>query len=432
MAGSTDNGSRRSFSRAKVRPAAHILFTQGKTGPPGLARAGANRATARGKGVAFDGFGHNVGQRIYEQFQAVVYKSLVREASLTELFREAASRAAAIESGGVGGQLAFDFFAQVRVEELVSFHQRTTAVSEGMENGSRETFLEMSHRVAARFEFSVSVSGTVLSGFAGAAEGSKDTADIDRLVEFTGAMLGRASEILNDVFALLEGFLGGEGDWSGDINELLNTMSGLSFEGAPMSRGGEFEGSVQIQLEFKFEFSAEIEVREAAVQESDPIVLDLDGDGVELTGYRDGARFDIEGSGRQVGTAFVTGGDAFLVLHRNANGVVDSGSELFGDQNGAANGFEELRKLDSNADGLIDVRDRDFELLRLFRDDGDGRTEAGELISLSEAGVEQIDLGYRNTNESAAGGNRITQVASFLRTDGTRGVAVDAVLSFTA
>ena len=190
-------------------------------------------------------------------------------------------------------------------------------------------------------------------------------------------------------------------------------------------------GSLSIQLEFEFEYEERVQVQQAAVQQSDPIVLDLDGDGIELTSYAQGARFDITGTGKQVTTGFVTGGDAFLAMDRNANGRIDNGAELFGDQNGAANGFEELRRLDTNRDGRINRLDAEYDGLLLWRDDGDGQTEAGELIGLAEAGIEEISLGYRNVSQVAAGGNRIAQIASFLRNDGSRGTAADALLNFT-
>ena len=59
----------------------------------------------------------------------------------------------------------------------------------------------------------------------------------------------------------------------------------------------------------------------------------------------------------------MTGGDAFLAIDRNGNGSIDDGTELFGDQNGAAHGFAELAKFDSNHDGVINAQDDDFDKL---------------------------------------------------------------------
>jgi hypothetical protein len=111
--------------------------------------------------------------------------------------------------------------------------------------------------------------------------------------------------------------------------------------------------------------------------------------------------------------------------------VVDNGRELFGTQNGASNGFEELRKLDSNGDGVINKEDRDFAALKLWKDNGDGKTTAGELLTLAQAGIDEISLGYRNTNEATAGGNQLAQIASFRYSDGRRGAAADALLNYT-
>lgn len=173
-------------------------------------------------------------------------------------------------------------------------------------------------------------------------------------------------------------------------------------------------------------------MEQATVQQADPLVLDLDDDGIELTDHTQGAVFDIAGTGAAVRTAFVNGGDAFLALDRNGNGRIDNGGELFGDQRGAANGFEELRRLDSNRDGVLDANDADYNRLLLFRDNGNGISEANELVGLSDAGIAAIDLAYANVNEAAAGGNRLAQTATYRRHNGATGRAGDALLNFTA
>lgn len=78
----------------------------------------------------------------------------------------------------------------------------------------------------------------------------------------------------------------------------------------------------------------------------DPLVLDLTGDGPKTTGAVGAKAFDLAADGDLRGTSFVKDGTAFLALDRNANGVIDSGAELFGDQHGAVNGFVELAKFD--------------------------------------------------------------------------------------
>jgi hypothetical protein len=95
----------------------------------------------------------------------------------------------------------------------------------------------------------------------------------------------------------------------------------------------------------------------------DPLALDLDGDGIETVSANSGITFDFDGDGLKTGTGWVKGDDAFLVLDRNANGTIDTGKELFGvdtvKSNGqkATDGFDALRDLDSNADGVFNAAD---------------------------------------------------------------------------
>lgn len=163
------------------------------------------------------------------------------------------------------------------------------------------------------------------------------------------------------------------------------------------------------------------------VQKSDPLALDLDDDGLETTSVDRGVAFDIDGDGATDRTSFVTGGDAFVALDRNGNGVIDSGRELFGDQNGDANGFLALAAYDDNQDQRIDAQDAIYSELRLLSIDGDGRQQ---LASLAEAGVRSIDLNYRNTQQALNSYDSITQLASFEREDGSTGTAGDLMLGY--
>src|SRR3970282_597224 len=87
-----------------------------------------------------------------------------------------------------------------------------------------------------------------------------------------------------------------------------------------------------------------------------PIVIDLGKDGIQLGEAGVGVRFDVNNDGLFDHLQWVRpGGDeAFLVLDRNANGVVDNGAELFGigtpmffEGGKASNGFVGLAQYDS-------------------------------------------------------------------------------------
>lgn len=230
-------------------------------------------------------------------------------------------------------------------------------------------------------------------------------------------------ERFKEFIANLEKFLKGFGTAQETVAPVEGAEAPPPVEG--QTTGGPQSFSLKTtQVSASFEVSFESTTVEfSSGQASDPIVLDLDGDGIELTSALEGILFDLDADGAAEQTATVTGGDALLALDRNGNGAIESGSELFGDQNGAANGFLELAKFDSNGDGVIDPKDTVFDLLRVFTGTG------APLSSLLDAGIQSIDLLFRDVSERASGGNRIAQIGAFSRTDGTRGLAADALLN---
>ncbi|WP_309269906.1 calcium-binding protein [Azonexus sp.] len=156
-----------------------------------------------------------------------------------------------------------------------------------------------------------------------------------------------------------------------------------------------------------------------------PIILDLDGDGVETRSLANGTHFDHAADGFAELTGWVGQDDGLLVRDLNGNGLIDSGRELFGSEtllaNGkkAANGFEALKELDSNGDGIIDANDTAFAELRVWKDsNGNGRVDEGELLTLEQAGVQSINLAYTNSNTVDAQGNTHKQTGSYTTTDG--------------
>lgn len=167
---------------------------------------------------------------------------------------------------------------------------------------------------------------------------------------------------------------------------------------------------------------------------ADPLVLDLNGNGVfDTTTVAQGHRFDLLASGRKVLAATTTGGDGLLVLDRNRNGRVDDGSELFGDQNGAPDGFFELARHDENRDGRIDLADSVFEHLRIFEDrNRNGQTDLDELRTLAQLGIASLGLTAVPTEDEESNGNRVSRAGSFLRRDGTSGRLGDVLFDYLA
>ncbi|WP_323000750.1 calcium-binding protein [Denitromonas sp.] len=168
----------------------------------------------------------------------------------------------------------------------------------------------------------------------------------------------------------------------------------------------------------------------------DPLALDLDGDGIETIGADGTVLFDHNGDGTRRGTGWVKGDDGLLVLDKDGNGSIDSGAELFGidyvksDSTKASDGFDALRDLDSNADGVFDANDAQFANVQVWRDlDQDGVSDAGELMSLTDAGIASIGLNETASTTNLAGGNQQTATATFTRTDNTTGTVANLNLA---
>ncbi|MFI0459116.1 MAG: calcium-binding protein, partial [Candidatus Thiodiazotropha endolucinida] len=132
----------------------------------------------------------------------------------------------------------------------------------------------------------------------------------------------------------------------------------------------------------------------------DPLVIDLDGDGVqadyiEATFTNGGftrvnpVNFDLDADGFAESATWH--GDGFLVRDLNGNGRIDNGGELFG--NASADGFTMLAQYDDNLDGVINAQDAIWGDLQIWHDaNADAKTQASELISLSSLDITGIDL----------------------------------------
>lgn len=172
-----------------------------------------------------------------------------------------------------------------------------------------------------------------------------------------------------------------------------------------------------------------LRVDSVTVQEQDPLVLDMAGDGISLRGLGDGVKFDIDGDGSGELSGFVQGDDALVVLDRAGDGLI-GGEDLVGARAGSGGGFGELAEMDGNGDGRVDAADAAYGKLRIFQDaNRDGKATAGELTGLAEAGIVALNVASREVAQTS-GDQRIVEAGSFVRADGSAGEAVDVLFKY--
>lgn len=153
-----------------------------------------------------------------------------------------------------------------------------------------------------------------------------------------------------------------------------------------------------------------------------PVIVDVLGNGISLTDGAGGVDFDFNDDGvkGRLSWTLPNSDDAWLVLDRNANGVIDGGRELFGSttpqlpppSGEPRNGFLALAEFDKPAsggdgDGRIGPRDAVHSALRLWQDTNhNGLTDAGELHSLHDLGLKYIFIDYKESKRTDRHGNR--------------------------
>ena len=169
---------------------------------------------------------------------------------------------------------------------------------------------------------------------------------------------------------------------------------------------------------------------------ADPLVLDLNGDGVKLTGYAERTvLFDIDhDGGSKEQTGWVSPEDGIVVNDLNDNnkidGIHETMSEYYTGTVGAggtagtkpyANGFAALKSLDCNADNQFTAADAAWSNVKVWQDaNSNGVTDAGELKTLTELGITSINLTPTTQSGLVNGGNEVLATGTFTQNGATQ------------
>ena len=267
---------------------------------------------------------------------------------------------------------------------------------------------------------------------AGSYEQAQKLKFINNIVEIL-SLQGKLEDILTEeepyiseqYLQILQSFLSGNLMYDANNEELLNSliMGIATFTPLPMT------------LIYQFINIDGSPIREGfttAANTRSPLILDLDGDGVETIGTNSNVYFDHDDNGFAENSGWVGKDDGLLVRDLNNNGQIDDGTELFGNNSvlssgeKAANGFEALKDLDSNNDGIFNSSDTAWNQVKVWKDaNSNGLVDEGELLTLEQANVSGINLDYENSTTTDENGNQHNQTGTFIKTDGSTGSVHD-------
>lgn len=197
-----------------------------------------------------------------------------------------------------------------------------------------------------------------------------------------------------------------------------------------------------------------------------PVLLDLNGDGVlDLTTLKFSdtdvdsvPTFDWDGDGISDQSAWVGPNDGLLVIDlaadgtAGADGKIDQAREIafsvwktedarqaeleeqgIDDTGRTVSDLEGLRyAFDTNGDNILDAKDERWSEFRVWRDlNQNGVADAGELMTMDEAGIKLINLLPTSDGATAfADGSAITGTTTAEKTDGSSMLVGDATFSY--
>ena len=154
----------------------------------------------------------------------------------------------------------------------------------------------------------------------------------------------------------------------------------------------DYSNALQVGVQDEFAMAAVKIFKVVPCNVSDPIIIDLNNNGrFDITTVERGVNFSMFGQ-RKVATSWLSG-DGFLFQDKNNNGVADDGTEFFGTSPKYSGGFEHLGTMDTNGDGVVSVKDKDYHNLYVWSDiNYDGVSTTEEVIPIRETSITSIPL----------------------------------------
>lgn len=173
-----------------------------------------------------------------------------------------------------------------------------------------------------------------------------------------------------------------------DLQETVHEQEALVFSAVGQvatADGQTIDFQLQFAMQREFAATNTVQIRAGDARLVDPVVINFNGQAIELAGGR--FAFDLDADGNTEQISGLASGSGFLALDRNQDGRINNGLELFGPASGQ--GFGELGQLDSDHNGWLDENDPRYAELRIWM-----RDEAGNesLASLAEKNVGAILL----------------------------------------
>ena len=161
-----------------------------------------------------------------------------------------------------------------------------------------------------------------------------------------------------------------------------------------------------------------------------PLVIDLDGDGLELISAID-SKVQVELDGKKQNIGWASSDDAVIAIDRNGDGQIDIQTEttFIHDKAGAQSDLEGLAGFDHNQDGQISAEDAVWAQLKTWQDqNGDGIAEQNEIKTLEQQNITRIDL-QRQGSKVEKNGNTILGTTTAQMRDGTTKQIGDVVFN---